>query len=77
MGLYYAELKAYRKEPTPEKAKALDAGFDTLFGQQTGWATLDRLLRLILRRKKALLLVLARLMSRCTPTPAKLTFRTT
>ena len=57
---YYGELKAYRKEPTPEKAKALDAGFDTLFGQRTGWATLDRLLRRIRRRKKALLLVLAR-----------------
>lgn len=57
---YYSELKAFRAAPTPEKAKGLDAGFDLLFGQRTGWATLDRLLRRILGHKVALLRVLTR-----------------
>ena len=57
---YYTALKDYRQAPTPEKVKALDAGVEALFGQRTGWVTLDRLLRRIRRRKKALLLVLTR-----------------
>jgi hypothetical protein len=57
---YYTDLKDYRQAPTPEKVKALDADFEALFGQRTGWVTLDRLLRRIRRRKKALLLVLTR-----------------
>jgi hypothetical protein len=57
---YYTALKDYRQAPTPEKVKALDAGFEALFGQRTGWVTLDRFLRRIRRRKKGLLLVLAR-----------------
>ena len=57
---YYAELKAYRAAPEPEKATALSARFDTLFAQRTGWATLDRLLRRILQRKGDLLRVLTR-----------------
>lgn len=56
----YAELKAYRAAPESEKAAALGARFDTLFGQRTGWATLDRLLRRILQRKDDLLRVLVR-----------------
>ncbi|MGP8437889.1 IS66 family transposase [Paraburkholderia fungorum] len=57
---YYAELKAYRAAPEPDKAAALGARFDTLFAQRTGWATLDRLLRRILQRKDDLLRVLTR-----------------
>jgi hypothetical protein len=40
---YYADLKAYRAAPTPAKMQALTARFESLFGQRTGWATLDRL----------------------------------
>ena len=57
---YYADLKAYRAAPQSEKATALDARFDTLFGQRTGWATLDRLLKRIRQHKGDLLRVLVR-----------------
>jgi hypothetical protein len=57
---YYADLKAYRAAPAPEKTEALTARFESLFGQRTGWATLDRLLRRIREHKGDLLRVLAR-----------------
>jgi hypothetical protein len=57
---YYADLKTYRAVPESEKAAVLGARFDALFGQRTGWATLDRLLRRILQHKGDLLRVLAR-----------------
>jgi len=57
---YYADLKAYRAAPAPEETQALTARFDSLFGQRTGWATLDRLLRRIRQHKGDLLRVLAR-----------------
>jgi hypothetical protein len=57
---YYADLKAYRAAPEAQKVTALEAQFDTLFGQRTGWATLDRLLRRIRQHKSDLLRVLRR-----------------
>jgi len=57
---YYADLKAYRAAPAPEEAEALTARFESLFGQRTGWATLDRLLRRIRQHKGDLLRVLVR-----------------
>ena len=57
---YYADLKAYRAAPAPEEAAALSARFESLFGQRTGWATLDRLLRRIRQHKGDLLRVLVR-----------------
>ena len=59
---YYADLKAYRAAPAPapESTEALSARFESLFGQRTGWATLDRLLRRIRQHKGDLLRVLAR-----------------
>jgi hypothetical protein len=57
---YYADLKAYRAAPAPENMTALSARFESLFGQRTGWATLDRLLRRIRQHKGDLLRVLAR-----------------
>jgi hypothetical protein len=57
---YYADLKAYRVAPAPENGEALSARFESLFGQRTGWATLDRLLRRIRQHKGDLLRVLAR-----------------
>jgi len=53
---YYADLKAYRAAPAPEEAAALSARFESLFGQRTGWATLDR----IRQHKGDLLRVLVR-----------------
>jgi len=44
---YYADLKVYRAAPAPADTEALTARFESLFGQRTGWATLDRLLLLI------------------------------
>jgi hypothetical protein len=44
---YYADLKAYRAAPAPEDTEALTVRFESLFGQRTGWATLDRLLKRI------------------------------
>lgn len=44
---YCADLKAYRTAPAPQTSAALTTRFDTLFGQRTRWATLDRLLRRI------------------------------
>lgn len=57
---YYADLKAYRTAPAPQTSAALTTRFDTLFGQRTGWATLDRLLRRIRQHKDDLLRVLTR-----------------
>jgi hypothetical protein len=45
---------------SPRAAPALSARFESLFGQRTGWATLDRLLRRIRQHKGDLLRVLAR-----------------
>lgn len=57
---YYADLKVFRAAPTPTMSVALGSGFDLLFGQRTGWATLDRLLGRIRQHKEDLLRVLAR-----------------
>ena len=38
---YYAQLLAYRKEPTPEKAVRLDGEFEALFSTVTGYNALD------------------------------------
>lgn len=57
---YYAELKAYRASPAPEQVPLLEARFDAVFDQHTGWATLDRLLRRIRQHKDDLLRVLGR-----------------
>ena len=54
----YADLKAWARDPCPRRAKALRARFDRIFGRQTGYATLDRLLARLRRRKHELLRVL-------------------
>ena len=38
---YYRELLAYRQAPTPEEHARLEAAFDRVFGQVTGYARLD------------------------------------
>ncbi|WP_445009343.1 hypothetical protein, partial [Skermanella aerolata] len=41
---FYADLKAYRRDPDPRRRAALRARFDRIFRRRTGFATLDRLL---------------------------------
>jgi len=40
---FYRDLKAYRRDPTPQRKTALRARFDRIFRRRTGFATLDRL----------------------------------
>ncbi len=56
---YYRELLAYRAHPTPADRARLEAGFDALFGTETGYPALDQRLALTRDKKPELLLVLA------------------
>jgi len=55
---FYADLKAWTRDPCPRRAAALRARFDRIFRRQTDYATLDRLLARLHRRKHELLRVL-------------------
>jgi Transposase IS66 family len=55
---FYADLKAYRVDPTPRRGRELRARFDRIFRRQTGFATLDRLLKRLHANKAELLMVL-------------------
>lgn len=57
---FYADLKAYRRDPTPPRKAALRARFDRIFKRRTGFATLDRLLARLHANKAELLMVLER-----------------
>ncbi|GAC1663574.1 MAG: transposase [Steroidobacteraceae bacterium] len=57
---FYADLKAYKRDPSARRAAALRARFDRIFGRQTGYVTLDRLLARLHRRRADLLQVLQR-----------------
>jgi len=57
---FYADLKAYKRQPSAEKVAPLQARFDALFTQSTDYYTLDDLLLRLHRRKDELLLVLKR-----------------
>jgi Transposase IS66 family len=54
----YADLKAYRADPTPRRRAELRARFDRIFLRTTGFATLDRLLARLHANKAELLMVL-------------------
>ena len=54
----YADLKAWARDPCPRRAAALRARFDRIFTRRTDYATLDRLLARLHRRKSELLRVL-------------------
>jgi hypothetical protein len=56
----YADLKAYKAHPSPEKKIDLEARFDAIFTIQTSFETLNQTLRRIRRHKAELLLVLDR-----------------
>jgi len=58
---FYRCLKDYKLAPSPERAEVLRSRFDRIFERgRTGYATLDRLLRRLLRHKDELLRVLER-----------------
>ena len=52
---FYADLKAYCRDPTPRRKRELQARFDRLFTTTTGFATLDRLLARLHANKVELL----------------------
>ena len=57
---FYRDLKAYKLNPTPERASMMRARFDRIFTMKTGFILLDRQLRRLHRRKDELLRVLDR-----------------
>lgn len=56
----YADLKAYRENPTRKRRSQLSRRFDALFTTRTGFASLDRLLARLYANKAELLVVLDR-----------------
>ena len=57
---FYADLKAYRADPTARRRGELRARFDRIFRRRTGFVTLDRLLARLHANKPELLMVLDR-----------------
>jgi hypothetical protein len=57
---FYRQLKDYKLAPSPQWAAELRARFDRIFKRRTGYATLDRILKRLLARKRELLRVLER-----------------
>ncbi len=57
---FYADLKAYRENPSRRRRRELRRRFDDIFTTRTGFATLDRLLARLYTNKEQLLLVLER-----------------
>jgi hypothetical protein len=55
---FYADLKDYRRTPTPWQRAHLSERFDYIFCRHTGFVTLDRLLRRLHANKAELLMVL-------------------
>jgi Transposase IS66 family len=57
---FYADLKAYRRDPCRKRRGQLRTRFERIFRRRTGFVTLDRLLARLHARKDELLLVLDR-----------------
>ena len=57
---FYADLKAWQREPDPKRARMLRARFDRIFTRKTGYVMLDRQLARLHRLKPDLLRVLDR-----------------
>ena len=57
---FYADLKAYRIEPSARRRSEMRARFDRIFHRRTGFVTLDRLLERLHANKAELLMVLDR-----------------
>jgi Transposase IS66 family len=56
---YYAQVLAYRKQPTPEEAMRLTEEFATLFATVTGYQALDERIAKTRAKQSCLLMVLA------------------
>ena len=56
----YQQAKAYQKNPTEEKAKQIESGFDAMGNFQTQWLALEQALKKLSSNKDELLLVLKR-----------------
>ena len=57
---FYADLKTYCRDPTPQRKAGLKKRFEAIFTTTTGFATLDRLLSRLYANKDELLLALER-----------------
>ncbi len=57
---FYRDLKAYKRDPTPQRASEMRARFDRLFTKKTGFILLDKQLRRLHGQKGELLRVLDR-----------------
>ena len=57
---FYADLKAYRADPSARRRREMRARFDRIFARRTGFAVLDRLLARLHANKPELLMVLDR-----------------
>lgn len=57
---FYRDLKLYKTDPDPKRARALPARFDRIFTRKSGYVLLDRLLARLHQRKAELLRVLDR-----------------
>src|SRR3954468_9023814 len=57
---FYRDLKVWKTDPCPRRARALRARFARIFTRRTGFVMLDRLLARLHRRKAELLRVLER-----------------
>jgi Transposase IS66 family len=55
----YHDCLAYREHPDAEQAVALEAAFDQLFGEQSGYQALDECKKRTLEKREALLMVLS------------------
>ena len=56
----YQDLKAYRQQPEPSRRRDLEARFDALCGQRTGFPSIDGVLKGMRAHRAALLRVLER-----------------
>jgi hypothetical protein len=57
---FYADLKAYKRNPDPKRARMMRARFDRIFTRETGYIMLDRQLARLHRHRHDLLRVLDR-----------------
>ena len=57
---FYADIKSFKLNPDPKRARMMRARFDRIFLKKTGYVLLDRQLRRLHRRKAELLRVLER-----------------
>lgn len=57
---FYRDLKLYKTDPDPKRARALRARFERIFTRKSGYVLLDRLLARLHQRKAELLRVLDR-----------------